>query len=919
MIQPSAIHLVAALIGALAVLTLALAVFLPQAAAARGASANRARRDEKTLSSLAARIPISEIRDDLIVRRDGSFCAAWECSGISTQFAPAERLEAVSSALDAFIKGIRHPEVESQFRYLIDHETAQVLQERKASSNCLNSPAAWLEENRVSFWRSAIDAGQLRSIRLLVFLSWKPSRTWETRSATSRFAASFWQGLAQEGLSKLPKVLRTALAAARTKALVQRNRAEHSRLVAEFNQILETYRIGLEAITPARRLGESEMLRLLYHSLNPADGQVPSRKPESGSLLNTDWSEGVRYLDLGGVLKAIVTPSELPEATLASLLRPLMALDFPSEVVLNFRVPNQAAKVRKLRRLLKKSLAFQLRKDGSRRRDFQAAAVEKDTVDTLTSAITSSQRIVEIELAIVVSASTVAHTAAEREKAEQELAQRVESILQAFVQMNGARGYREDTALLPTFVSFLPGVQGVRKTNREFTLLSGQAADFVPIELPWTGTHDGTPAFLARTREGTFLRFDPFSPELTNANILVTGKTGSGKSFLIKQLLLQLQVLNPRIAIVTKGADYRALVELLSGQYREISLRADLVKNPWDLRGGSEEPDSVQVAGVASLAFHMVGKTGSDDAVALNFLEKAVRMTYERLLAIGKTPRFSDLKWTLEHYPFENAVIEQVAHLLSLKLNRWTGEGVYAQLFDRETSPELDGTGDIICYDIDGLKESPELQTAVAFTIARAIDQQIGRKDTTGNLRPTIAVFDEVWAMLADPVLGTQILNAFRTARKRYGSIIAASQGIEDFVGTAESPHTVGLAILQNTEAKFICAQLGELSRLRDVLHLSEPAVEAVKELRNVPGHFAESYLLVANQPETSTVIQLTATPFDYWATTSNPLETDFREKFAKEHPELSALEAIYRLGLAHPQGLASSSAKNRKEIYAAA
>jgi type IV secretory system conjugative DNA transfer VirD4/TraG family protein len=911
MIQPSAIHLVAALIGALAVVTLALAIFLPHAVAARSNYGNQA--GEKTLSSLAARIPISEIRDDLIVRRDGSFCAAWECSGIATQFADAERLEAVSSALDAFIKGIRHPQIELQFRYLIDYETPQVLEERKAQANCINSPAAWLEENRVSFWRSSIDAGQLRSIRLLAFLSWRPTRTWETRSATSRFAAAFWQGLTKDGFGKLPSIVRAAMNDARVKALVQRNREEHSRLVAEFNQVLETYRIGLEAITSVRRLAESELVRLLYRSLNPADHQFPNGNSECSPFLNTDWSEGIRYLDLGGVLKAVVTLSELPEATFASLLRPLMAVDFSSEVIVNVCVPNQAAKVRKLRRLLKKSLAFQLRKDGSRRRDFQAAALEKDTVDTLTSAITSSQRLVQIELAIVVSASTVARTSAEREKSEQELAQRVESVLQAFGQMNGARGYREDTALLPTFISVLPGVHGVRKTNREFTLLSGQSADFVPIEIPWTGTHEDTPAFLTRTREGTLLRFNPFSSELTNANVLLTGKTGSGKSFLIKQLLLQLQVLNPRIAIVTKGADYRALVELLGGQYREVSLRTNLVKNPWDLRGNPDAPDSAQIAGVASLAFHMAGKTGSDDAVTLNFLEKAVRMTYERLLAIGKAPRFSDLKWTLEHYPFENAVIEELAHLLALKLNRWTGEGVYGQLFDRETSPELDKTEDIICYDIDGLKDSPELQTAVAFTIARAIDQQIGRKDPGGNLRPTIAVFDEVWAMLADPVLGTQILNAFRTARKRYGSIIAASQGIEDFVGTAESPHTVGLAILQNTEAKFICAQLGELSRLRNVLHLSEPAVEAVKELRNVAGHFAESYLLVANQPESSTVIQLTATPFDYWATTSHPLENDFREKFAKQHPELSALETIYRLGLAHPKGLASSPAANRK------
>jgi hypothetical protein len=438
-----------------------------------------------------------------------------------------------------------------------------------------------------------------------------------------------------------------------TKAVVQRNRLEHHRLVAEFNQLLETYRIGLEAVTPARRLTESELVRLLYQSFNPPDRQAANRNRDLESLLNTDWTEGVRFLDLGGVLKAVVTLSELPEATFASLPRPILAVDFPCQLVLSIRVPDQAAKVRKLRRLLKKSLAFQLRKDGSRRRDFQAAALEKDTVDTLTSAVTSSQRLVEIELAVIVSSSKVVHTTTEREQAEQELAQRVESVLQAFGQMNGARGYREDTALLPTFISFLPGIQGVRKTSREFTLLSGQAADFVPIEVPWTGTHIGTPAFLTRTREGTFLRFNPFSAELTNTNILVTGKTGSGKSFLVKQLLLQLQLLNPRIAIVTKGADYRALIELLGGQYREISLRTKLVKNPWDIDSPTHQPDSVQIAGVASLAFHMAGKTGTDDAVVLNFLEKAVQMTYERLLAIGKTPRFSDLQWTLEHYPCE--------------------------------------------------------------------------------------------------------------------------------------------------------------------------------------------------------------------------------------------------------------------------
>src|SRR6266576_1562386 len=208
MIQASTLHLVVALIGALALVTLALAVFLPEAAAGRHCSESRTENEPK-LSSLAARVPISEIRDGLIVRKDGSFCAGWECSGIATQFASAERLEAVSSALDAFIKGIRHPEIELQFRYVIDYETSRVLEARKALG-CANSPGAWLEDNRLSFWRSAIDAGHMRSIRLLAFLSWKPKRTWETRSAASRFAAAFWQGLIQDGLGKLPSVFGSA-------------------------------------------------------------------------------------------------------------------------------------------------------------------------------------------------------------------------------------------------------------------------------------------------------------------------------------------------------------------------------------------------------------------------------------------------------------------------------------------------------------------------------------------------------------------------------------------------------------------------------------------------------------------------------------------------------------------------------------
>ena len=77
MIQPFTIHLIAALIGALALLTLAMAVFLPYGSTRTETSPESTGSGQKVVSSLARRIPISEIRDDLIVRRDGSFCAGW--------------------------------------------------------------------------------------------------------------------------------------------------------------------------------------------------------------------------------------------------------------------------------------------------------------------------------------------------------------------------------------------------------------------------------------------------------------------------------------------------------------------------------------------------------------------------------------------------------------------------------------------------------------------------------------------------------------------------------------------------------------------------------------------------------------------------------------------------------------------------
>ena len=51
----------------------------------------------------------------------------------------------------------------------------------------------------------------------------------------------------------------------------------------------------------------------------------------------------------------------------------------------------------------------------------------------------------------------------------------------------------------------------------------------------------------------------------------------------------------------------------------------------------------------------------------------------------------------------------------------------------------------------------------------------------------SITVLDECWALLDSPVLAPEVVQLFRTARKRNSSVWAISQTLEDFVGQRNS------------------------------------------------------------------------------------------------------------------------------------
>src|SRR5690606_30592269 len=93
--------------------------------------------------------------------------------------------------------------------------------------------------------------------------------------------------------------------------------------------------------------------------------------------------------------------------------------------------------------------------------------------------------------------------------------------------------------------------------ERARRMKTNNLADFLPVYGPREGDRD--PAVIFRNRLNGLVGYDPFDPGLTNFNILCTGASGSGKSFLNNAILLQEMARNLRVYIIDIGGSYRKL------------------------------------------------------------------------------------------------------------------------------------------------------------------------------------------------------------------------------------------------------------------------------------------------------------------------------------------------------------------------
>jgi KaiC/GvpD/RAD55 family RecA-like ATPase len=388
--------------------------------------------------------------------------------------------------------------------------------------------------------------------------------------------------------------------------------------------------------------------------------------------------------------------------------------------------------------------------------------------------------------------------------------------------------------------------------------------------------------------------------------LLLEGPAGSGKTVMVQQFLLMAARSNPLISILERGDSYGPLVELMGGRMITMSLDSEQTINPWDLPEGEREPSKDQVAFLKNLTRHMLGEGGAEDTQLLdNLITEAILRTYKRAAIRPSTPipTFSDLRDELSHWRDEekNQRVMDEAHLAAIKLRSWTGEkGVYSKLFDRPTTISLDNPW--LFFNAEQLSDDRRLETAMSLLIAHATAQRAAGKAG----RRSITVLDECWFLLDSPVLAPEVVQLFRTARKRNASVWGMSQTAEDFVGTESKPRPHGAGIVKNSTTKIIGQQPGDMTALRDHLHLNDTALNQIKHFSApIKGKSADALIVIGEKADTTHTIRMSPTTVDYWIMTTYARERVYRSWWLEQRKSVSLIEAYRELAERFPAGLA--------------
>lgn len=669
------------------------------------------------------------------------------------------------------------------------------------------------------------------------------------------------------------------------------------------SQNMDTLESAFDSVGLAcNQLSRDEILKGIYSFLNPKRSKVePCPKLlESNDieiakdiLKNTDWLSnsspreqllfgdlilGMEQFTLDSHYHRVISLKTLPEMTFSGMMDRFLKLPFHYDLILTIEVPEQSHEMSKLQQKRKMAHSLAVTTNG-KASDLESESKLSSTEELIRELLNTGQRIYSVQMNVILKADA-------NLGGEKLLNKHVREVLSRLRSLQGAEGLEESVGAWKVLKGTLPAAP--INLERARKMKTNNLADFLPVYGARTGDLDPTVIF--RNRLDGLVSFNPFDSGLPNYNCLVTGSSGSGKSFLNNCILLQELARDMRVFIIDIGGSYKKLTESLGGQYLDINLTDSYKLNPFDLADPSLEPTSQKLKSLLACVECMVGE---DDKAKLSkldraLLEKAIIELYKSRRAKGEVPTLTDLAKYLS--VFEEPNMRAISKMLYL----WTGERPYGKL--------LDGLGGLrtnaqICtFDLKGLSSYPDLQSVMILILTDFILSQVEIDKST---RKRI-ILDEAWELLKSQAAANFMEYCARTLRKTGSGITFITQGVEEIVA---SP--IGPAILNNTATKFVMLQRGDSEILKNILKLNSQELALINSLSQKKGEYSEGFMIEGDHRQ---VVRVHPSSLEYWLSTSDAADNNYLEKLKLEG--LSLERAIEKAAFQYPNGFFKSLEK---------
>jgi len=428
----------------------------------------------------------------------------------------------------------------------------------------------------------------------------------------------------------------------------------------------------------------------------------------------------------------------------------------------------------------------------------------------------------------------------------------------------GSFGMEERHNLLNAYLSTFPGHE--RFSKRKEIVLSVNGGDLFNGYALDAGDADPVDYFIDRNE--SIFTYNPFTSRENSHHMLITGPTGSGKSFFANKILMSSLVFHPYIYVIDLSRSFLELFEILKNEMGgETSIfsiskkNVDFHLNPFLIADlDKEEIDAEQVKFCEGLLRLMIGEKlihEGNRVVLINSLEQFFRQ-YRSLLRNNRGQAQPPLD-VLIPILRQNCQDEEIPN----SLEYWT-KGNKGKIFNS-------GVDDLktsrFCYfDIQDLESNREENLVIIYCIFDKIMRDI-RNESERNVKKFLFM-DEAHRYLREKEFSFWIDHLIRVGRHYNLMEGVITQSVNDIISNDDWSKGIVTNLKQGV---FFGGQRG-VDEAFARFQMNEHQIEVYKNLKVNRREF-----LYWSHSGLRRVLSPLTDPFTYWLATTDPVERFWR------------------------------------------